>query len=212
MELFQAFMQQAITFFAIMDPIGISAIALSLLSTNITKTQITKVAYKSTITIIIAFFVVLISGEAILKLFGIDENSLKVMGGLVLILMAISMVTGNAKTDDKKDDDESNKNDEEMAIIPIGIPIAFGTGLFTTIIIFKHQAETFIDLVSISVAFIINAILFYLILKNSIYIKKYLGLTGQNIITKLMGLIVGAIAVQFIVSGIVNLAKVYWGA
>lgn len=97
MELISTFLQQSITFFAIMDPIGISAIALSLLSTNITKTQISKVAYKSTLTIVIAFFVVIISGEAILKLFGIDENSLKVMGGLVLILMAISMVSGPSK-------------------------------------------------------------------------------------------------------------------
>ena len=94
-------------------------------------------------------------------------------------------------------------------MIPIGIPIAFGAGLFTTIIIFKHQAETFLDVVSITFAFCINALIFYLILKNSIYIKKYLGITGQNIITKLMGLIVGAIAVQFIISGIVALTKSY---
>ena len=99
-----------------------------------------------------------------------------------------------------------------MAIIPIGIPIAFGTGLFTTIIIFKHQASSFVDLFSISLAFCLNALVFYFVLKNSIHIKKYLGTTGQNIITKLMGLIVGAIAVQFIVSGIVFLAKGYISA
>ena len=66
------------------------------------------------------------------KLFGIDENSLKVMGGIVLILMAISMVSGNGT--DKKSENEENKN-EELSVIPLGIPIAFGTGLFTTIII-----------------------------------------------------------------------------
>jgi multiple antibiotic resistance protein len=193
-----------------LDPIGISAIALSILSPNITKTQINKVAYKATITIIIAFFVVLISGEMLLKLFGIDENSLKVMGGIVLILMAISMVNGTTKPKDDNTLDE--KNNEELSVIPLGIPIAFGTGLFTTIIIFKHQAQTALDLFSISMAFCLNALVFYLILKNSIYIKKYLGLTGQNIITKLMGLIVGAIAVQFIVGGIVSLSKGYLGA
>ncbi len=208
MELISNFLQQSITFFAIMDPIGISAIALSLLSTNITKTQISQVAYKSTLTIIIAFFVVLISGEFILKIFGIDENSLKVMGGIILILMAISMVNGATK--EKTDNEE--KDYTELAIIPIGIPIAFGTGLFTTIIIFKHQATTFLDLFSISLAFCLNALVFYFVLKNSIYIKKYLGITGQNIITKLMGLIVGAIAVQFIISGIVHLSKGYMGA
>ncbi len=192
-----------------MDPIGISAIALSLLSTNITKTQISQVAFKSTLTIIIAFFVVLISGEFILKVFGIDENSLKVMGGIILILMAISMVNGVKK---EKTNNEEKEDYSELAIIPIGIPIAFGTGLFTTIIIFKHQANTFVDLFSISLAFCLNALVFYFVLKNSIYIKKYLGITGQNIITKLMGLIVGAIAVQFIISGIVHLAKGYMGA
>ena len=210
MDNFSTFLQQSITFFAILDPIGISAIALSLLSVNITKSQINKVASKTTFTIIIAFFVVLILGETILKIFGIDENSLKVMGGIVLILMAISMVNGTVKTKNDKSLDE--KKDEDLSVIPLGIPIAFGTGLFTTIIIFKHQAQTFMDLFSISMAFCINALVFYFILKNSIYIKKYLGLTGQNIITKLMGLIVGAIAVQFIVSGIVNLSKGYLGA
>ena len=210
MDNFSTFLQQSITFFAILDPIGISAIALSLLSVNITKSQINKVAFKTTFTIIIAFFVVLILGETILKIFGIDENSLKVMGGIVLILMAISMVNGTVKTKNDKSLDE--KKDEDLSVIPLGIPIAFGTGLFTTIIIFKHQAQTFMDLFSISMAFCINALVFYFILENSIYIKKYLGLTGQNIITKLMGLIVGAIAVQFIVSGIVNLSKGYLGA
>lgn len=211
MENFSAFLQQSITFFAILDPIGISAIALSILNTNITKTQMNKVALKTTLTILVAFFVVIITGDLVLKLFGIDENSLKVMGGIVLILMAISMVNGSSEK--KTSPDSSNdKNDEELSVIPIGIPIAFGTGLFTTIVIFKHQAQNALDLFSISMAFCLNALVFYIILKNSIYIKKYLGLTGQNIITKLMGLIVGAIAVQFIVGGIVALSKSYLGA
>lgn len=188
-----------------MDPIGVSAIALSLLSTNITKSEISSIAKKSTLTILVAFFIVLISGDLILKIFGIGEDSLKVMGGIILILMAISMVNGNSK-ENKKDE---NKDNEGLAIIPIAIPIAFGTGLFTTIIIFKNQANTFIDIFSIIIAFCINALLFYIILKNSVYIKKYLGITGQNVITKLMGLIVGAIAVQFIISGVVHLAKSY---
>lgn len=193
-----------------MDPIGVSAIALSLLSVNITKSEIKKVAFKSTVTIIIAFFVVLITGDFILMLFGIDENSLKVMGGLVLILMAIQMVNGNKKSKKPTKEEGSDlKEQEDLSVIPIGIPIAFGTGMFSTIIIFKHQAQTATDLVSISLAFLINAFFMYLALRNSIYIKKYLGLTGQNIITKLMGLIVGAISVQFIVSGIIALSKIY---
>lgn len=139
MDFLSLLLQQTITFFAIMDPIGVSAIALSLLSTNITKSQISAIAFKSTMTVLIAFIIVLITGDAILKLFGIGEDSLKVMGGIILILMAISMVTGPKKADSANEDE---KNDMELAIIPIGIPIAFGTGLFTTIVIFKHQAQS----------------------------------------------------------------------
>ncbi len=207
MDFFSNYLQNSITFFAILDPIGVSAVALALLSPNLTHTQISTVAFKSTLTIIVAFFVVLFTGELILKLFGIDENSLKVMGGIVLILMAISMVNGSSS----KPRNQDHKIDEELAIIPIGIPIVFGAGLFTTIVIFKHQAQSFLDLLSISLAFCTNAFFFYIIMKNSHYIKKYLGVTGQNVVTKLMGLIVGAIAVQFIVGGVVNLGKVYLG-
>jgi len=207
---FSTVLNQGIIFFAIMDPIGISAIALSLLSHNVSKEQISRIALKSTMTIIIAFFVVLITGDFILNLFGIGENSLKVMGGIILLLMAISMVNGKGLEKKSIDDDICEiANNDSLAVIPIGIPIAFGTGLFTTIIIFKHQAVVFTDLISITIAFLVNALLFYIVLKNSIYIKKYLGLTGQNIITKLMGLIVGAISIQFIVSGLIKLSQSY---
>ena len=109
-----------------MDPIGISAIALSLLNPNITKAQINKVALKSTVTVIIAFFVVLITGDLILKLFGIGEHSLKVMGGIILLLMAIGMVNGS--TTDKKPTEEEGEDLEghdDLSVIPIGILYRF---------------------------------------------------------------------------------------
>ncbi len=207
---FDLLLQNSITFFAIMDPIGISALVLSLVSANVTKQEMNQVASKATITIIIAFFVVLVGGDFILRLFGIDQHSLKVMGGIVLILTALQMITGGKKNKKQtKEEQEEAKEQEDLSVIPIGIPITFGPGLFTTIIIFKQESHSFVDMTALIIAFLINALIIYLAFKNSIYIKKYLGITGQNIITKLMGLIVGAIAVQFIVSGIVNLAKGY---
>lgn len=207
---FDILLQNSITFFAIMDPIGVSALVLALVSSNITKQEMSVVAFKSTVTIIIAFFVVLIGGDFILKLFGIDQHSLKVMGGVVLFLTALQMVNGSKKNKKQtKEEEQESKEQEDLSVIPIGIPITFGPGLFTTIVIFKQDAQNFVDVSAIIVAFLINALIIYLAFKNSIYIKKYLGIMGQNIITKLMGLIVGAIAVQFIVSGVVNLAKAY---
>ena len=81
--------------------------------------------------------------------------------------------------------------------------------MFCTIIILKEEAENMYDVSAIVIAFLINALLLYVIFKNSIYIKQYLGITGQNVITKLMGLMVAAIAVQFIVSGVIALSVLY---
>lgn len=210
-QFFDLLLQNTITFFAIIDPIGVSAMVLSLVAANVTKQEMNKIAYKSTITILVAFVVVLLTGDFILRLFGIDQHSLKVMGGVVLFLTALQMVNSKNKKQTKEEEKES-KEQEDLSVIPIGIPITFGPGIFTTIIIFKQEAHTMVENSALVGAFLINAALVYLAFKNSIYIKKYLGITGQNIITKLMGLIVGAIAVQFVVSGIVNLSKGYLGA
>ena len=206
----EIFLQQSITFFAIMDPIGVSAIMLSILHVNITKKEMNVIAYKVTITIIIAFFVVLIGGNFVLQMFGIDSNSIKVIGGIVLIMMALNMIQGSKESKKlTKEENAEVKVQDDLSIIPIAIPITFGPAVFSTIIILREQSEGFMGILAVTCAFLVNAILVYIIFKNSIYIKKYLGLTGQNIITKLMGLIVGAIAVQFIVSGIIELSKIY---
>jgi len=208
--LLESVLQHSITFFAILDPIGASAIMLSILNVNISKKEMNKIAYKSTITVIISFFVVLFGGNLILGAFNINENSIKVIGGIILIITAISMIQSSKDAKElSKEEGEDIKVQDDLSIIPIAIPITFGPGIFSTIIILKHQVTGVYDLISIIIAFLINAMLIYFIFKNSIYIKEYLGLTGQNVITKLMGLIVGAIAVQFIVSGVVALVRMY---
>ena len=207
---FDLLLQNTITMMAIVDPLGVSAIMLSLLSDNTTKEEISKIAFKSTLTIVIAFVVVLVSGNFLLKLFGIEIDSLKVMGGIVLLLMAIKMVNGAGESKNQtKEERVEARNHEDFSIIPLAIPIIFGPGIFATIVILRNQSEDFISLVAFVLAYLIVALGVYLSLKNSIYIKKYLGITGSKIISRLMGLIVGAIAVQFIVSGISVLVKEY---
>ena len=209
-EFLDLFLQQTITIFAIVDPLGVSAILLSLLPSNTSKHEIKKIAAKSTFTIIIAFFVVLLTGDLVLKLFGIELDSLKAMGGIILLLMAIKMVEGSLEPKNQTPEErEEAKHNHEFAIIPLGVPITFGPGIFATIVIYKAQADTFVDLLALCGAFMVTAIATYVVFRNSLYIRNYLGVTGQKIVSRLMGLIVGAIAVQFIVSGVGTLWKEY---
>lgn len=203
-------LQHTITMMAIVDPLGVSAIMLSLLPQNTTKEAIDKIAFKATMTIIVAFFVVLATGNFLLNLFGIEIDSLKVMGGIVLLLTAIKMVQGSmeSKNQTEEEREEAIKNDE-FSVIPLGIPITFGPGIFATIIILRGQSMDATSLFALVLAYLVVALCVYLSFKNSIYIRTYLGITGQKIVSRLMGLIVGAIAVQFVVGGITTLVHHY---
>ncbi|MBP9566360.1 MAG: MarC family protein [Sulfurospirillum sp.] len=209
-EFFNLLLQYTITLIAIVDPLGVSAIMLSLLPQSTTKEHINQIAWKATMTIIVAFFVVLLTGNFLLNLFSIEIDSLKVMGGIILLLTAIKMVQGSmeSKNQTEEEREEAIKNDE-FSVIPLGIPITFGPGVFATIIILRGEYLEVVSLSALVLAFFIVALSVYLAFKNSIYIRKYLGITGQKIVSRLMGLIVGAIAVQFIVGGVSVLVKHY---
>jgi multiple antibiotic resistance protein len=186
-----------------MDPVGVSAVMLGMLSNQATRSEVLTIARQATWTITIAFFVVLIAGDVILRAFGIDQNSLKVIGGIVLLMMALEMLgSGGGRM-------LSTDGRDEIGVIPLGIPMIFGAGLFTTVIILRQQATTAGSISVTVAAFLLNALAMYLVLRYAIHIRKLLGLTAENVITKLMGLITGAIAIQFIVGGIVALAKHY---
>lgn len=199
MSYFEIFLQQSISFFAIIDPIGVSAILLSLLPQSTSQASIKSIAKKSSITIIVAFFVVLSTGDFLLKLFAISIDSVKIMGGLVLIRMALKMVEGKEEGENPKD------NSHELAIIPLAIPITFGPGVFATIVVYKTTTHDIFSTFSLIISFLITAFFVYICFYNSLKIRKYLGIMGQKVITKLMGLIVGAIAIEFIISGVKNL-------
>ncbi len=210
MDFLNLLLQHTITLLAIVDPIGVSAILLSLLPQNTTKTEINQIAYKSTVTIIIAFFVVLITGNFLLEIFGIELDSIKVMGGIVLLLMAIKMVNGSMEAKNQTPEEKKEaETAEDFSIIPLSIPITLGPGVFATIVILKGHSNGAVEIVALVLSFLIVALSVYLAFRNSIYIKKYLGVTGQKIISRLMGLIVGAIAVQFILSGVTALVTEY---
>jgi multiple antibiotic resistance protein len=201
--LWEQFLQETITFAAIMDPVGVSAMMLGMLSHQATRSEVATIARQATVTITVAFFVVLLAGDGILRAFGIDQYSLKVIGGIVLLMMALEMLGSSGGRMLRAEDRE------EIGVIPLGIPMIFGAGLFTTVIILKQQATSPTAIAVTVAAFLLNALVMYLVLRYAIHIRKLMGQTAENVVTKLMGLITGAIAVQFIVSGVVVLGKHY---
>ena len=137
--------------------------------------------------IMIAFLFV---GESILSLIGIDVNSFAVAGAFIIFFLAIEMVLGISLY---KDDQP-----ESASIVPIAFPLIAGAGTMTSLL--SLRAEYHVE--NIITAIIINIIFVYIVLKSSGKIEKILGKNGLNIIRKVFGVILLAIAVKLFATNI----------
>jgi len=197
-----------IALITILNPIAAASIMISLVTP--TPQVINRVATKATLTVLISSLITLYSGEYIFKLFGINVLSLKVIGGVILMLIAINMAYGHSsKARHTKEEQDEAEEKEDVSIVPLGIPILFGPGVIATIIVLNNNhtkvLNTFQSYMSVTVSIFIACGVVFLTLKYAGSINKALGVTGMKILTRIMGLIVGAIAAQFLVSGIKGL-------
>ncbi len=129
-------------------------------------------------------------GESILSLIGIDVNSFAVAGAFIIFFLAIEMILGISLY---KDDEP-----ESASIVPIAFPLIAGAGTLTSLL--SLRAEYYVE--NIIVAIVINVIFVYIVLKSSVKIEKILGATGLNIIRKVFGVILLAIAVKLFATNI----------
>ncbi|ADV46237.1 MarC family protein [Nitratifractor salsuginis] len=208
-QLISPLIHDTIALVTILNPIAAAGIMVSMI-TPPTPANIRPVAARATLTVLIASLVTLFTGEFIFKLFGINVYSVKVIGGIILMMIAMNMAAGQStKTRHTPEERAEAQEKEDISIIPLGIPILFGPGVIATIVVLDtHGRELFSPWVSyalISVAILLASLTVYLVLRNAGVISRTLGVTGMKIMTRIMGLIVGAIAAQFLIGGVKSL-------
>jgi multiple antibiotic resistance protein len=189
----------------IVDPLGAIPIFLGLTAndSNRDRTRIARTAAVAAGLLLIGSSVL---GELLLRLFGISVASFRVGGGILVLLTAISMM--NARISPVKQTPEESKEaegKENVAVVPLAVPLLAGPAAISTVIIFTHRypgAESKAILIS---SIILVSALTWISLRLSIPLSKKLGRTGLNNITRIMGLLLTAIAVEFISSGLLEL-------
>jgi multiple antibiotic resistance protein len=154
----------------------------------------------------ISFFILLVAalvGEAVFELIGISVPSFRIAGGVVMLLMGISMLQAK-KTSIKstKSEIEEAMEKDDISVFPLATPLIAGPGAISTVFIYANESGKFINIGTIVLASALSCIIIYFLLKYSKIIQKVMGKTGLNIITRLMGLILSALAVEFIINGI----------
>ena len=193
---------------AIVNPFGAIPIFISITADE-NSSQRRKTINLMAIGVTIILLVALFFGELLLQFFGITIDSFRVGGGILILLMAIAML--HAKTSQiRQTDEEANESidKESVAIVPLAMPLLAGPGAISTVILAAHKASGVAHYSIVALGIILLSLVIWGVLRLSPWIAGRIGATGINIFTRIMGLILAAIAVEFIANGVKGLFPV----
>jgi multiple antibiotic resistance protein len=190
---------------AIVNPLGAIPMFISM-TTNETTKQRYRTARIAAISVALILVSACLIGEPLLTSFGVSIPAFRVGGGLLVLSVAMSMM--NAQPSRTRQTDEEAAEAEEkasVAVVPLAIPLLAGPGAISTMIIYAHNAVDWLDTGVLLGCSLAVALAIWLALRLAVPISSYVGTTGINIATRVMGLLLTAIAVEFIAGGLLEL-------
>lgn len=145
-----------------------------------------------------------IAGNVILEVFGITIPALRTAGGVLLLLIAIDMVFArhSGATGTTSEEERESRQRQDISVFPLAMPLLAGPGAISAIILLTTGARTDLEFWAVLLALALILIAAWLTLLIAIPIQKLLGLTGLSVVSRVVGILLAALAVQFIFDGI----------
>ncbi|BAH83092.1 YchE family NAAT transporter [Candidatus Ishikawella capsulata] len=186
--------------FAIVNPIGVIPIFVSLTNKYELKER-NKINIITNFAVAIILFISLFIGNSILEVFGISIDSFRIAGGILIIMLAVSMITG--KIGDRQEDNNSNTNN--IAIVPLALPLMAGPGAISLTIVWSSRYHSWQNLLGFSLTIAVFSICCCLLFKIGHFMVTFLGKNGINIITRIIGLVLMSLGIESIITSIKSL-------
>jgi|DewCreStandDraft_4_1066084.scaffolds.fasta_scaffold04972_2 multiple antibiotic resistance protein len=192
------------TLFFVVDPLGLIPVFVAYLAPYDVAYR-KKVIVKSTaISIIVSLFFIF-SAHIFLRFIGITTGAFMIAGGILLFVIAMDMLLARPRRTQKLDDKDYDA-DTDIAVFPLAIPFLCGPGNIAALLMFSSQAQG--DIVKLGIISVISAVTFLIamiVMALAGRLQQMLGQTGISVTHKLMGLILSAMAVQFIINGLMQI-------
>jgi len=190
------------TLFIIIDPPGLAPLFVAL-TQGMTIAQRRTIALRACIIAGALMLAFLFIGEALLGFVGISMPAFRIAGGILLFLTALEMLfqKRQARREDNAAEGAAEHHDDP-SVFPLALPLIVGPGAITTIILLAGQAKSAIDFAAIAGVMFTVLMLVFAALMVAIPLDRILGKTGINILTRLLGMLLAALAIQFILDGI----------
>ncbi len=204
MQHLKSYVEIAIALFVLLDPIGAIPIFVTV-TAHQTREETDRTINIAAATAFVALVAALLAGAPLLRIFGIRMASFEVGGGIVILLMAIAMLQARPRVRRTSEEADEAATSAGIAVVPLGVPIAAGPGTISAALIYGERATTWLDkalLVAI-VGLVVSS--FWIALRLAGPTRRLLGRTGINVVTRLLGLILIAVAVEFMARGLSGL-------
>ncbi len=200
MQLDTAYMITAlVTMFVVIDPIAIAPLFIALTG-GMTPAQRRRIAWRS---VLVAGFVLAIFaafGEAVLGFIGISMPAFRVAGGILLFITALDMLF-ERRTKRREGQTEDDDHDDP-SVFPLAIPLIAGPGAIASVILLTGEKPGAEGLVTVLAITALTLVVMGLVMQASGYLERAIGKTAINVITRLLGMLLAALSVQFVLDGL----------
>jgi len=199
---FSTYIKFFISLCALVNPIGMIPIFTSMTSNQSIRDR-NQTNFMANLSVSIILCISLFLGNHILDVFGISINSFRIAGGILVIIIAMSMISG-ALISDMETQHNSIKSSisKNIAVVPLAMPLIAGPGAISATIVWSTNYSGWQNMCGCTLVIILFSILCWLLFKVAPFFVYILGDTGINIITRIMGLLLMALGIEFILTGI----------
>ena len=196
------FLQFFVGLIAAVNPVGIMPIFVSL-TNHMSPEERNRTALTANIGVAVILTVSLLAGQLLLDMFSISLDSFRVAGGLLLLTIAFSMMSGKLGEDKQNKEERSESiSREQIGVVPLAMPLMAGPGAISSTIVYGSRHPDLASTVGIAVTIVVFATCCWLLFRAAPLIVRVLGQTGINVITRIMGLILAALGIEFIANGL----------
>ena len=193
-----------VTFFVIVDPVAVAPIFASL-TQDLAPADRRRTAIKAIIVAGSVLLVFALIGELLLRALGISFGAFRIAGGALLFMLAVEMVFAHQsglRTTTSGEEKEALQR-KDLSVFPVGIPLLAGPGAMASVVLMMGQAQGSLASQGIVIAMLLGVLgLTLLILILAAKLMEFLGVTGVNVLSRLFGIILAALAVQYVIDGI----------
>ena len=190
--------------FFLVDPFAVIPLFLAI-TVNTPSSERSEMARRSAWTCGIALSIFAVAGSLIFRAFGITLPAFKIAGGIILLQIGLDMLQARQSgTKATPEEQQEGAEKADASIIPLGMPMLAGPGAISTVMVLVGESHSVWQHVVVYATILLTAYASYLVLAGAERVRRYLGDTGIRIMMRLMGLLLVALAVQFVANGLID--------